>query len=206
MTILRPIIAASLVLVFSAHRLPAPIQEVPESPAPKPTQPVKRAPKKTTQSKPKTTDAATPTPAPQSKATPANAPVSPAEQAAITTTLTELEQKWEQAVARHNTAQVDSLVADDYVSVSSAGKVVSKSALLDQLRNDTNAYDEASVTDLNVRAVRPDFAIIAGLTREKGKGPDGKAFNRAFRFTDTWVKKDGQWRCSNAQVVRVSEK
>jgi ketosteroid isomerase-like protein len=196
----RRFILASLFLVLSAHRSPAPIQELPDNPTPKPVRSLKPAPKKIVQ--PKTTPSATP----QSKATPSAAPVTASDQAAITATVTELENKWAASVASHEVSQVDAFIADDYVSVSSAGKVLNKSALLEQLQNDTNVYENATVTDVNVRVVRPDFAIITGLTREKGKGKDGKAFNHSFRFTDTWVKRDGQWRCTNAQVVRIAEK
>jgi ketosteroid isomerase-like protein len=117
-----------------------------------------------------------------------------------------MENKWEASVASHNVSVVDSLVADDYVSVSSAGKVLNKTELLDQLKKDTNVYESAAIENINVRVVRADFAIATGLTHEKGKTNEGKAFNRSFRFTDTWVKRAGQWRCTNAQVVRVSEK
>jgi len=117
-----------------------------------------------------------------------------------------MENKWAASVASHEVSLVDTFIADDYVSVSSAGKVLNKRDLLEQLKNDTNVYDNTTVTDLNVHVVRPDFAIITGLTQEKGKGKDGKKFNHSFRFTDTWAKRDGQWRCTNAQVVRVAEK
>jgi ketosteroid isomerase-like protein len=195
-----------LVLLVGAHRLPAPIQEIQESPTPRPAVPkTKRSvkPKATPQT---TLAPQTPSPTPQSKASPPDAAVSPAEQAAITTLLTEMENRWEASVASHNVSMVDSLVADDYVSVSSAGKVLNKTELLDQLKKDTNVYESAAIENINVRVVRADFAIATGLTREKGKTNEGKAFNRSFRFTDTWVKRSGEWRCGNAQVVKVSEK
>ena len=203
----RPIFRALLAGLFllSAHRLPAPIQEVRESPTPKPAPKIKHS------AKPKPTPQAsatsqTPSPSPQSKTSPGEVTVSSADQAAITTLLTEMENKWESSVASHATANVDTLVADDYVSVSSTGKVLNKTELLDQLKNDNNTYDSVGVEGVNVRVVRPDLAIVTGLTREKGKTKEGKSFNRSFRFTDTWTKRAGQWRCTNAQVVKVSEK
>jgi|GEM_PF-2633908 len=204
----------SRVLLFLAlffipmHRLPAPIQEVPETPAPKPA-PLRTTPKRSPKPKAAPLDspaAKASSPTPQSKTTPPEAALSSADQAAITSLLTELENKWESSVASHALAVIDSLIADDYVSVSSAGKVLGKAGLLEQLKNDGNVYDFAGVQDVNVRAVRPDFGIVTGLTREKGRTKDGKTFDRSFRFTDTWTKRDGQWRCTNAQVVKVSDK
>lgn len=194
------------VLLVTEHRLPAPIQEVQESPTPKP------APSKTRRpSKPRPTPQASlapqpASPTPQSKTNPAEAVVSSADQAAITTLLTEMENKWEASVASHSVPIVDALVADDYVSVSSTGKVLNKTELLDQLKQDTNTYDSAAVEQISVRVVRADFAIVTGLTREKGKPKEGKTFNRSFRFTDTWTARAGRWRCTNAQVVKISEK
>ena len=196
----RLVLGCVAILTLTAPRLPAPIQEVQESPTPNRPRSVKSAPRKTAQPKP------VPTPTPQTKATPSAQPLSAAGQDAITAALKELENKWEASVASHQFSTVEALVADDYVSVSSAGKVLNKAALLEQLKNDTNAYEMAAVSDLNVRVVRPDFGIVTGLTREKGKSPDGKMFNRSFRFTDTWANRDGQWRCTNAQVVRVADK
>ena len=196
-----------VVLLITAHRLPAPIQEVRESPTPKPAPKIKHSAKpKSTPTPQASAISQTPSPSPQSKTSPAEATVSSADQAAITTLLTEMENKWESSVASHATAAVDSLVADDYVSVSSTGKVLNKTELLDQLKNDNNTYDSVGVESVNVRVVRPDLAIVTGLTREKGKTKEGKSFNRSFRFTDTWTKRAGQWRCTNAQVVKVSEK
>jgi ketosteroid isomerase-like protein len=190
------------------RRLPAPIQEVPETPAPKPA-PARTSPKRSPKPKvtpPDSSAAKMPSPSPQSKSSPPEAAVSSADQAAITGLLSELENKWESSIASHAVAIIDSLIADDYVSVSSTGKVLDKPALLEQLKNDGNRYDVAEVQDLNVRVVRPDFALVTGLTREKGKTTEGKTFDRSFRFTDTWTKRDGQWRCTNAQVVKVSDK
>lgn len=186
-------------LIVTAQRLPAPIQEMRENPTPKPRS-VKAAPKKPVQPKPSQS------PTPQSKATPSAQPISASDQTAITTALTDLEKKWEAAVAAHEVSAVEAFVADDYVSVSSAGQVLNKTQLLDQLQKDGNIYESAAIEDVNVRVVRPDFAIVTGLTREKGKTKEGKAFNRSFRFTDTWTKGAGGWRCTNAQVVKVSDK
>jgi ketosteroid isomerase-like protein len=202
---IRSLVLAGL-LFFAAHRLPAPIQEVPESPTPKPATPKVRRPSKPRPAAQVSPAPQTPSPSPQSKTGPAEVTISPADQAAITTLLSEMENRWEASVASHNVSMVDSLVADDYVSVSSAGKVLNKTELLDQLKKDTNIYESAAIENISVRAVRSDFAIVTGVTREKGKTKEGKNFNRSFRFTDTWTKNAGQWRCTNAQVVKVSEK
>jgi hypothetical protein len=56
------LIAVAIMLLISAHRLPAPIQEVPESPTPAPEQSAKSKPKRQTASPPQTHSTQNPTP------------------------------------------------------------------------------------------------------------------------------------------------
>ena len=37
----------------------------------------------------------------------------------------------------------------------------------------------------------------------KGTTKDGKLFDRAFRFTDTWVQSGGKWQCVASQVMKI---
>ena len=49
----------------------------------------------------------------------------------------------------------------------------------------------------------PNIAVVVGTAHEKGTGKDGKAFDRTFRFTDTWVERNGQWQCVASQVMKL---
>src|SRR5207245_7637949 len=50
------------------------------------------------------------------------------------------ENRWEGAIAQHDTATVESLVADDFVGVSSKGKVENRRALLKEMKGDKDTY------------------------------------------------------------------
>jgi ketosteroid isomerase-like protein len=43
--------------------------------------------------------------------------------------------------------------------------------------------------------VTGNTAIATGIFKGKGTDPSGKAFDNYERFTDTWVKISGKWKC-----------
>ena len=96
---------------------------------------------------------------------------------------------------------IPSYVANDYRGVSSKGKVLNKSALLAQIKNDTDTYTSAKNGRMDVRVYDGRFAVIVGTSTEVGKGKDGKAFKRNFRWTDAWVERNGKWQCVASQAM-----
>jgi ketosteroid isomerase-like protein len=52
----------------------------------------------------------------------------------------------------------------------------------------------------------PNVAVVVGMANEKGTGKDGKAFDRTYRFTDTWMDRGGNWQCIASQVTLVAQR
>jgi ketosteroid isomerase-like protein len=186
----RCLLLVAVLLFVTAHRLPAPIQEVPENPTPTLEQSAKRKQKSEQDTSPHREQAV----------------MSSSDKSSISATISKLENKWEASVISHDSSVANSLLADDYVGVSSKGKVLSKAMLLNEIKSDTDVYDSAVNETLDVRVANAALAIATGLAHEKGKSKDGKSFDRSFRFTDTWTKRNGQWRCTASQAVRVSQR
>jgi hypothetical protein len=46
-------------------------------------------------------------------------------------------------------------------------------------------------------------AVVVGMANEKGSGKDGKAFDRTYRFTDTWMDRGGNWQCIASQAMEL---
>jgi len=44
--------------------------------------------------------------------------------------------------------------------------------------------------------------IVSGIYRETGK-EKGKPYARRARFTDTWIKQSGQWKCVASQSTLI---
>ena len=124
----------------------------------------------------------------------------------VSGTVRRLENRWQEAIRKHDVDTIDELVAADFVGTSSTGKVGSKSTLLSQMRRDKNEYKTAEARSMSVKAQGDDVAIVTGIARESGTTPDGKHFTNSRRFTDTWVKRDGKWRCVASHTTAIPKK
>jgi ketosteroid isomerase-like protein len=115
----------------------------------------------------------------------------------------EMEEKWEASVPSHDSSTVQGFVASDFVGVSSQGKFTDRDSMLAEFKKDKDTYKSAKNEKLNVKAFGPNVMVVTGRAREKGTSKDGKAFDRTFLFTDTWVLRGGQWQCVASQVNKV---
>jgi len=135
------------------------------------------------------------------------AAAAPAKKTSVEATLKELENKWEAAIAAHDASFLQSAVASDFVGIYSNGKFINKSGLIAaEIKSDTNTYTSTKNEKLNVRVFKPNVAVVTGNAREKGTAKDGKAFDRTYAFTDTWMERNGQWQCIASQGMLLSQR
>ena len=106
----------------------------------------------------------------------------------------------------HDVSIIEELVADDFVGTSSSGKVGTKSTMLAEARKDKNVYTSAVSSDMTVHIFGPGIAVVTGVARETGKTTAGKAFSQAYRFTDTWMERNGVWQCVAASAMALPKK
>jgi ketosteroid isomerase-like protein len=167
------------------------------------------------------TPAATPSPAekkeqPSASATPGakkketepstESAAKPGKKMSVEAAIKDNENKWEAAIASHDTATIEAMLAPDFMGISSKGKFINKSGLLSETKRDKDTYKSAKNEKLNVRSYDKDVAVVTGSSREKGTDKDGKAFDRKYLFTDTWLERNGQWQCVASQVMLVPKK
>jgi ketosteroid isomerase-like protein len=136
----------------------------------------------------------------------AETPAKPGKQMSAEAMIKDNESKWEAAIGSHDLATVEAMVASDFMGVSSKGKFVNKSGLMSEMKSDKDTYKSAKVEKMNVRSFDKDVAVVTGSAREKGTGKDGKAFDRTYLYTDTWVLRNGQWQCVASQVALRGQK
>ena len=115
----------------------------------------------------------------------------------------EMEDKWEASVPTHDFSTMSAFVASDFVGVSSQGKFVDKGSMLAEYKKDKDTYKSAKNEKLNVRNFGPNVTVVTGRAREIGTAKDGKAFDRTFLFTDTWMLRGGQWQCVASQINKI---
>jgi ketosteroid isomerase-like protein len=178
------------------------------SPEPNASTTAPEAPAPTPSVAPETRATATPTeqPSAQKKEKPAAAKTAAApsgKKMSVEAALKDNENRWEAAIAKHDTASVGPMVADDFVGVYFDGKIMSRSGVIAESKKDRDTYKSAVNEKLAVHTYGPNVAVVVGTAHEKGTGKDGQSFDRKFRFTDTWVERGGRWQCVASQIMKL---
>ena len=136
----------------------------------------------------------------------AEAGTKPGKKMSVEATIKDNETRWEAAIASHDVAAIEAMVASDFMGVSAKGKFVNKSSLMSEQKADKDTYKSAKLEKMNVRSFDKDLVVVTGSAREKGTGKDGTSFDRTYLYTDTWVQRNGQWQCVASQVALRGQK
>ena len=188
----------------SEEKASATVETTPEAAPAESTAPVKKAEPMVAPSPAKAAKAAATTapaakPAAGAKPAAAAAPMMNAKNMSVK----DMENAWEASVAKHDFKTVDGFVAADFTGVSSKGKFVNRSQMLSEYKGDKDTYKSAKNEKLNVIMFGPTVTVVTGRAREDGTGKDGKAFDRTFLFTDTWMMRGGKWQCIASQASKI---
>ena len=106
------------------------------------------------------------------------------------------------AVGRGDAAVWRKYLHDDCVSTSEDGEVLTKKALVDQMRPlPAGVSGEIRVIDFRAQ-VRGDVAVATYVSDEH-ETYHGHALHCQYRSTDTWVKTPGGWRLFATQVLAL---
>ena len=110
-------------------------------------------------------------------------------------TLIDLENGWARGVVRRDTALFQRMLDPRFIYTEDA-VVMDKPELIKAIR-DGDRVESASNSDMVVHD-HGGTAIVTGILRMRGTAASGR-FDRRYRFTDTWMRKNGQWRIIAAQ-------
>lgn len=108
---------------------------------------------------------------------------------------------YDQAQFRNDVPALANLVSDDYVLVNSNATVENKQEFLADF-NLPGFKIDPYVLEQPVQKVWGDGAVIGGLVHLSWT-QDGKHQTRQLRVAYVWMKRDGRWRATYAQVTRV---
>jgi ketosteroid isomerase-like protein len=122
--------------------------------------------------------------------------------AALPPDLAKAAHDYDQAQVKSDRAELERLLADDYVLQNSAGKVQDKKSFIaDQLapgyRLDPFKVEEP------VEKVMGDVALMGGVATISGTD-GGQAFKVRLRFMDVWQKRGGRWQVVYSQATRAN--
>jgi ketosteroid isomerase-like protein len=177
----------------------APSTTIQETPAPTPEAKATASPAKEPDAQKKEEPAATPAPV---KTTPS----ARGKTMSVSTMLKDNETRWSAAIAKHDTATIESMVAPDYVGVNASGKVQNRRAMLADVKSSKDTYTSTKAEKLDVHMYGTGVAVVVGMANVKGTGKDGKAFDRTYRFTDTWMDRGGNWQCIASHGTLVGQR
>jgi ketosteroid isomerase-like protein len=131
--------------------------------------------------------AADPAPAPASKSSAAAAPSDEKQ-------LEDLEQHWLDTSLNQDHAGLDAILMDDFEDVSWQGELRGKTEIM-AIAMAAPVKSSQTLSDLKVR-VHGDLGVVTGVNTAEAAD---KSFTVKVRFTDVFVKNQGQWRALSAQ-------
>ena len=116
--------------------------------------------------------------------------------------LKSLERQWSEAFKDRNQQALGRLLANDFIFTDDDGQVYNKSQYIDAVMK-VIKVDSYNIDEITTRTYG-DTGIVAG--RWTGKFTvDGRDASGAFRFTDTFVKRQGRWQAIAAQDTRIQK-
>jgi ketosteroid isomerase-like protein len=104
--------------------------------------------------------------------------------------LLQIERDWAVASAANDAAGLDKLMAAEYVG-NTDGRITPKKQALADVKSGASKSSSAEASDLKV-FVAGDTASVHGQWTEKST-LNGKDTSGTYRFTDTFIKRDGRW-------------
>jgi ketosteroid isomerase-like protein len=114
-----------------------------------------------------------------------------------------LEQQWQQATVTNNIGEMNRLLADDYVGITSNGTVENKQQALAQRSAGTVRITKLDITDTHVR-VYGDTAVV--ISQADLEGTNGTSdISGQYRYTRVYNRRLGQWKIVSFEASRMHD-
>ena len=108
----------------------------------------------------------------------------------------QLEDQWTTALVNRDARTFDQLLAPNFVYTEN-NEVMSRGDVIKSV-NGSDRVTWARNEGMKLHDFG-DVQVITGVLHLKGTANKGVAFDKRFRFTDTWQKQSGRWRIIAAQ-------
>ena len=115
--------------------------------------------------------------------------------------LTQIEQQLADALMKGDAATIDKNVADTFIFTDPQGMVQDKARLVGDVKSGDLKVASTKLDEIKVQPYG-DAAVVTYRTTDQGtyKGQD---ISGQYRWTDTWVKKGGQWQLVATHGSRI---
>jgi hypothetical protein len=113
-----------------------------------------------------------------------------------------LENIWNQAEVKHDARALNLLLAEPFEYTDSDGSFMNRSEWLTHVGSGVDRYEQLSNSGMVVH-IYGDVAIVTGGYLEKLTLKE-KSAAHSGRFTDTWIQRNGEWKCVASQSTLIS--
>jgi hypothetical protein len=112
-------------------------------------------------------------------------------------TITDLEHRWVQAMMKKDVATLRTVLAPTYHDTDEGGNTSTLDQLVSMVTSPDAKFDAITITEIRV-AKYGKTAVATGTATQRGSYK-GQAFAPKVVFTDTFVKRNGQWQAVASQ-------
>jgi len=116
--------------------------------------------------------------------------------------MVDAERKWAEAACTHNKI-TEKILADEFQGTSPDGKRYTKSEEVADTADLSKSARDCRLLDAKVRFFGAGLAMVYGSESSVRKAEDGAEKPRCLIWTDTWLKRAGQWQIIAAQDTQV---
>jgi ketosteroid isomerase-like protein len=116
----------------------------------------------------------------------------------------QLEESWRDAVMKANSAEMDKLLADDFLGITAFGTVQTKEQTLTSLRDGRMKFTTLEISDRKVRFYGTT-ALVTSVADVQGSTSEGELAGN-FRYTHVYIRDpQGTWRIVSFEASRIRE-
>lgn len=114
----------------------------------------------------------------------------------------QLEQAWRTAQLAGDVAEMDKLLAEDYVGITMTGQVVTKMQQLERMKTRQMVLTRIDLDDMKVKLIGTT-AIVTSLASIDGTN-EGASVHGTYRYTRVYTRLlNGTWKITNFEATRV---
>jgi ketosteroid isomerase-like protein len=99
-------------------------------------------------------------------------------------------------------ATLERMLADDLIFIRMSGIVAGKKEFIETFTTTNVLLEPFTITNKMLVPLGADAAVVGGEARMRGTR-DGQPFAQHFRYSDTFLRKDGRWTVVLVQVTPV---
>lgn len=114
-----------------------------------------------------------------------------------------LEQQWRRAVLSNDYKEMNQLLADDYVGITSNGAVENKAQTLAQSRAGTIRITQLNLSDIHIRVYEGTAVVTSKADLEGTNGASD--ISGQYRYTRVYTRRMGHWKIVSFEASRMHD-